>query len=124
MTQKSVRALIQNQLIASAHDLSDGGLFITLAESAMAANKGFEINTNSNFRLDAYLFGEAAGRILVTVKPSQLEQVNNTLQVDGLSFETIGKVTSDGFTINGKTYFTISEAKDLYDNALSRILSK
>ena len=122
--QKAVRTLIQNKQVASAHDLSDGGLFIALAESAMAAHKGFDIQTNSNFRLDAYLFGEAAGRILVTVKPAQLEQVQHALQVDGIPNEAIGKVTAKDFTINGKNYFEVMEAKDLYDNALSRILSK
>lgn len=123
-TQKTVRTLIQNQWIASAHDLSDGGLFIALAESAMAANKGFEITTNPNFRLDAYLFGEAAGRIVLTVDPAQLEKVTQLLNEDGITFEAIGKVTSNDFTINGKSYYQVQEAKHLFDNALSNILSK
>src|ERR1019366_2301008 len=55
--QNAVKEVILEQLIASAHDVSEGGLFITLLESAMAGKKGFEIETDPDIRKDAFLFG-------------------------------------------------------------------
>ncbi|MDB5281179.1 MAG: purL, partial [Bacteroidota bacterium] len=57
--QNAVKEVILEQVIASAHDVSEGGLFIALLESAMAGKKGFEIETDTDIRKDAFLFGEA-----------------------------------------------------------------
>ncbi|MGI5911875.1 MAG: phosphoribosylformylglycinamidine synthase subunit PurL [Syntrophomonadaceae bacterium] len=61
-------------LLSSCHDISDGGLAVTLAESAIKGNKGFEIQVpNNNQRWDGVLFSEAPGRAVVSVKDNQLE---------------------------------------------------
>ena len=57
--QAIIKQLIRKQLIESAHDVADGGLFITLLESAMHRNLGFDITTAAEYREDAFLFGEA-----------------------------------------------------------------
>src|SRR5690606_36599826 len=64
-----VKELIQEKLNASAHDVSDGGLYIALLESATPNSFGFAIATDSEIRKDAFLFGEAQGRVIVSVKP-------------------------------------------------------
>src|SRR3546814_18486378 len=66
-----LKQLIADKLIVSAHDVSDGGLYITLLESAMPNNFGFAIETDSEIRKDAFLFGEGQGRVVVSVKPEQ-----------------------------------------------------
>ena len=68
--QEAVKALIQNKMVVSAHDVSDGGLFVALAESAMVRGLGFDISTEANYRKDAYLFGEAQSRVVVSVRPA------------------------------------------------------
>ena len=65
--QQIVTALIRSKAINSAHDLSDGGLFMTLLESSMVNNLGFEISSDSSVRKDAFLFGEAQSRVVVSV---------------------------------------------------------
>ena len=65
--QQSVSSLIKEDLIISAHDVSDGGLFITLLESSMANNLGFSINSADNIRKDAFLFGESPSRVVVSI---------------------------------------------------------
>ena len=65
--QTSISSLIKNKLILSAHDVSDGGLFITLLESSMHNNLGFSIQTNDQIRKDAFLFGESPSRVIVSV---------------------------------------------------------
>ena len=66
--QKSIQTLILKKLVASVHDISEGGLFVTLMESGMVGNLGFNINTDPAFRKDAYLFGEAQSRVVVSIK--------------------------------------------------------
>ena len=59
--QQKVAELINKKLIQSAHDISEGGLFITLCESGFNREIGFTVETKDNIREDAYLFGEAQG---------------------------------------------------------------
>jgi len=68
-----VTSLIKNHSILSAHDISEGGLIITLLESAFYNNKGFEVNSNaSSLRKDAYWMGEAQSRVVVSCTSAQL----------------------------------------------------
>ncbi|MDO7566426.1 MAG: phosphoribosylformylglycinamidine synthase subunit PurL, partial [Schleiferiaceae bacterium] len=62
--QSQLNMLIRKDVIQSAHDVTEGGLFITLLESAMDNDLGFDMTTASEFREDAYLFGEAQSRIV------------------------------------------------------------
>ena len=65
--QKKVQNLIKKEIISSAHDISEGGLFVTLMESAMLSNLGFDITTDSSIRSDAYLFGESQSLSLIHI---------------------------------------------------------
>jgi len=65
--QQCMKALIRNNYISSAHDVSDGGLFVTLCEMGLPNSLGFDIVTDSEIRRDAFLFGESQSRIAVTV---------------------------------------------------------
>jgi phosphoribosylformylglycinamidine synthase II len=65
--QDTLKKLIKKGIIASAHDVSDGGLFMTLLESGMVNNLGFDILSDSEIRLDSFLFGESQSRIVVTI---------------------------------------------------------
>jgi len=76
--QESALAMIQSGLIASAHDVSDGGLLVALAECVLfSEDLGVEIQLNpeSTARLDALLFGEAQSRILLTAAQSKADQL-------------------------------------------------
>ena len=123
--QAGIRALIENKMIESAHDVSDGGLFVALAESAMPRGLGFEIATDTdNYRLDAYLFGEAQSRVVVSIK---LEKQGEFQVFVGANLKIphalLGRVASINFVIDGQNILTTSEAKRLYDNALPNYLA-
>lgn len=120
--QDAVKELIRKKLIASAHDVSEGGLFITLAESAMAGNLGFEVNSDKNFRKDAWLFGESQSRVAVSVSPSSHNAFLETIKKTGVPFTAIGKVNEGMFIVDGDAYFHVKEAKEKYDNALGKLL--
>jgi phosphoribosylformylglycinamidine synthase len=64
--QEGIRTMNRKGWILSAHDVSDGGLFVTLAESAMAGDKGFQISTDDRHRTDGFLFGESQRGIYTT----------------------------------------------------------
>ena len=122
--QKSIAKLIKEETIASAHDVSDGGLFIALAESAFTNNFGFEVSAKEEgIREDAYWFGEAASRVVVSIKAEQKEALENSLAQQGISFTALGQVTSGGFKINGQEWLGTEAAKAIYENALPDLMN-
>jgi phosphoribosylformylglycinamidine synthase len=87
-------ALASNRLVQSAHDISDGGLATTLAESCFAANNlGAEVTLESKLPLEQVLFGENGARCIVSVTPDKLAAVLETARQCGVSARGIGKVT-------------------------------
>jgi phosphoribosylformylglycinamidine synthase len=124
MLQKVVKKLVHCHAIHSAHDCSDGGLFVTLLESAMNGNKGFDINTDETFRKDAFLFGEAQSRVVVTVSPANQDTFINLMTEHEIDFSMLGEVTDSKLLIDGENFDSISFWKDLYDNAIGKEMSK
>lgn len=121
--QAAVKQVIKDKLVVSAHDLSDGGLFITLAESAMAGNVGFSVTTEAGLRTDAFLFGENQSRVVVSVSAGQQAAFEAALSASGVAFSKLGEVTTGDFVIDGTTLMTVADAKAVYDNALGTKMS-
>jgi phosphoribosylformylglycinamidine synthase subunit PurL len=119
--QQLIKTLIGKKVIESAHDVSDGGLFIALSESGMPRNLGFAIETDFDTRADAFLFGEAQSRIIVSVNEQHLDSFVDILADTDIEWENIGLVTDGDITIDEVSFGTISEAKELYDNALAKL---
>ena len=120
--QKKVAELINKKLIQSAHDISEGGLFITLCESGFNRELGFTVETKDNIREDAYLFGESQSRIVVSVKAGLIEKVENAL--GDFPHERIGLVTSGEMLVNGDFWGTIDWWQEEYDTSIENYLSK
>lgn len=120
--QKVLADLIKNKLISSAHDVSEGGLFVTLCESAFWNNLGFEINTNASVRKDAFLFGESQSRVVVSVKRDALATLEEALQSHGQHYEVVGEVTNGDIIIDAASWGNIENWKDNYDNAIANLL--
>ncbi len=113
---EAVSNLIDKKIIESAHDVSEGGLFVTLAESAFNRSLGFNVEQqNSSIRKDAFLFGEAQGRVVVTVKP---DNINNFEKLLNIPFEKLGIVTSGEIFIDKNKWGNIKEWIEKYDNAI------
>ncbi|TDB61872.1 phosphoribosylformylglycinamidine synthase subunit PurL [Arundinibacter roseus] len=121
---QGLKTLIQQGMVQSMHDVSDGGLFVALAESAMPRGLGFQVSTDKNYRTDAFLFGEAQSRVLVSVKPSQQGAFQKLLGADlKLAHTLLGTVTAKDFVIDSATVMTTGEAKDLFDNSLGKLMA-
>lgn len=113
--QQNLLDLIRSGLINSAHDTAEGGLFISLLESAMDSNLGFKATQQTTMRKDAYWFGEAQGRVVITIAPSRLEDLKAALNVP---FELLGKVTGSNVNVDGENWGDVAEWKHAYDNAI------
>ena len=121
--QQAVLKLIGSGLIQSAHDVSEGGLFTCLLESAFHRNLGFDITQTAASRVDAFLFGEAQGRVVVSVKPENVAAVEGLLNSFNTNFEKLGNVTKGGLKVNEVDFGSTSEFSQIYHNSLAKQLS-
>jgi len=121
--QKVIQKVIKNQLVESAHDISDGGLFTALLEKAMPRGLGFEVKSNPNVRKDAWLFGEAQSRIIVTVRTEQVAAFERFLQAEKTLFEALGTVTGRNVKVDGEDWGNVSDWKRTYDTVLEKMMN-
>jgi phosphoribosylformylglycinamidine synthase len=122
--QQTVKGLIENKLVNAAHDCADGGLFVTLAEMSMPNELGFDIVTDSEVREDAFLFGEAQGRVVVSVENSTEEEFLDFMIASGTEFTLLGHVTQGKMDVDEVHYGFSKDAKTKFDNALGEIMNK
>jgi len=99
-SEKSVHKLCyeanKQNILKSAHDTSEGGLAIALAECCIAGNIGATINLKAQslgLRMDTVLFSESQSRIVVTVSPNNLPNLEKLAEKHGVPYENIGFVT-------------------------------
>jgi phosphoribosylformylglycinamidine synthase len=116
--QHCLKALIKNNFINAAHDVSDGGLFIALAEMGMSGGLGFDIVSDAEVRKDAYLFGEAQGRVIVTVTEDDEDEFIDMVGDCGVPLTLLGHVTQGKMMVDGDHFGFVADAKRLYDNAI------
>lgn len=121
--QDFMKKAIRAQQLQSAHDLSDGGLIAALLESAMPGGLGFEVKSNATVRKDAWLFGEAQSRVLVSVRTEQIETLERSLVAAQIPFERIGTVRATGLQVDGEDWGDIASWKRTYDTVLHRIMN-
>jgi phosphoribosylformylglycinamidine synthase len=121
--QAATLNLIEKGLINAAHDVSDGGLFNTLVEMGIHRGLGFDITADADVRLDAFLFGEAQSRIVVTLKPEFEEEFIEAMRKTMVPFTLLGHVTRGKMVIDDSHYGFIDDAADLYLNSLERKLN-
>jgi phosphoribosylformylglycinamidine synthase len=120
--QDAIYESIENGFIGSAHDVSEGGLFVTLMESAMNSQLGFRIQSDNAFRKDAWLFGEGQSRVVLTVNPLQREALETHFGTHGLNYQHIGEVKGSNAMIDGEDFGSVEQFKSLYDNAIGNAL--
>lgn len=120
--QKVTSKIIKHKLIKSAHDVSEGGLFVTLMESCFYNHLGFEIHTDDNYRKDAYLFGESASRIVVSVSTHNEAKLQQLLAEEKIIHSKLGTITNGSIKVNNQEWGSVKEWKEVYDHALEHIL--
>ena len=122
--QKAISALITNKLIESAHDVSDGGLLVTLAESSFPRGLGFNVTSDAAIRQDAFWFGEAQSRVVVSVDASKKAAFESALQAQGVQFSALGSVQGTDMVADGAVLSSVAAAYQSFDTALETALMK
>ena len=122
--QQTIIKLIRAGVIESAHDVADGGLFITLLESSFVNNVGFEIVSSSAVREDAFLFGEAPSRVVVSVTETGEDAFLDTLKTSKTPFVLLGHVTQGRVVVDDIDFGNVKEYKTIYNNSLAEKLMK
>ena len=118
---QNIKQLIADKLVTAAHDVAEGGLFISLVECGFFKKKGFNVfQQNKNIRPDAYWFGEAQGRVVVTVSPENTAAFEKALTIP---FEKLGTVTGKEITVDGNAWGSVLSWKEKYDNAIGKYLA-
>jgi phosphoribosylformylglycinamidine synthase len=120
--QSFVASIIKARLIQSAHDISEGGLAITLLESGFTNDLGFEVSVKETIRKDAFWFGEAQSRIVVSVTKEKLEAVLQHAKLAGITISELGIVSTGDIYVNGENWGDISSWKNKYDTAIEKLL--
>lgn len=101
--QELILALIESGLVCSAHDVSDGGLLIAVAESCFTPKQlfGAWLQFPVKQRASWSYFGEAAGRIMISANDTACLKIAADAQARGISYTEIGIVTNnDEFCVN------------------------
>lgn len=120
--QEKIAELIKSGVIESAHDISEGGLFVTLCESGFTNELGFTLRSQKDMRKDAFFFGEAQSRVVITVAPANFEKFEDLIK--GFPHHEIGIVSVGKLDIDGEDWGDIKEWKELYNTAIEKYLQK
>ncbi len=120
-TMQVVQKLINNKLVQSVNDVSDGGIFTTVAECAFVNKFGFTLNTDNNIRKDAFLFGECQGRYIVSVNAQNIEAFEKMLAE--IDIHLLGKVQKNEVEVDNNNWGNIEEWYNLHYNAIANILN-
>ncbi len=123
--QKACLEAIRAGLIRSAHDVSDGGLAVALAECCVAGERriGARLKVYDDFRRDALYFGESQSRILVTCAPERKKDLVQIAFENEIDIQELGAVGGGRLAIGADIDLPISELAEAYYTGLEAILS-
>ena len=129
--QGACRRLVEEGVISSAHDCSDGGLAVALAESCIAGGLGADCGadsvlgaklTGNQGRWDAVLFGEAQSRIVVSLPPGNLNELEQVCTENGVEWRQIGIVAGSRLTAGSVIDLPMSEIEHAWRSGLENRL--
>jgi phosphoribosylformylglycinamidine synthase len=128
--------LIQSGLVKSAHDCSEGGLAVCLAESCISQliaretprliGATIDLSATKDVRLDALLFGESQSRVVITCKPLDAVKVVERAKLMGVPAAQIGRVGGDRLAIKtatGEFSAPLAELHDAWWNSIARAMA-
>jgi phosphoribosylformylglycinamidine (FGAM) synthase-like enzyme len=121
---RAALAAMRQGIVTAAHDCSDGGMAVALAEMCMAGGKGLDaLDVLLGPREDAALFGEGQSRIVLALSPGSREALGEIANGLDVPFQFIGTVTDDARLRFGPIDLALDDMRDRYDGALQAALS-
>ncbi len=126
---QSLKALADAKVLQSAHDCSDGGFAVALAECCFTgatheeALRGAQVVLPAGGRLDGRLFGEAQSRVIISVKPEAAGLLEEMIKKFGVPFEKIGQVGGDSLVIGDEIKVLVKPLGDLFFTSIEKIMA-
>lgn len=121
--QDTLKELIRQNVITAAHDVSDGGLFTTLFEMGLPRGLGFDIVSDSEVRLDAFLFGESQSRVAVTVTEDYETEFLDIVGEKDFPVTLLGHVTKGKMVVDGQHFGFVEDLRGLYEDSLGNAMA-
>lgn len=112
------REAIRHGLLNSAHDCSEGGIAVAIAESCIGNNIGAKIQLKDNIRMDLLLFGESQSRIVVSFPEQNLNELNSLAARYNVPFSVIGKTGGDNLIVKDVFDCPLAEMRQRWQNGL------
>ncbi len=125
--QGFIRKWVEAGAILSAHDVSDGGLAVALAEMGLNAPggpMGCDVGLVSELRDDVLLFGEGQSRVLLTIPPIVQRRLEEEAEKAGVPFRVLGKTGGDEFRFEPYLRVKMSVLAASYFGGLEKVLAK
>ena len=123
--QKVLLSVIRMGLINSAHDCSEGGIALCLAENSILTDNNIGAEITLPWELSASaLFGESQSRVIVSISQSKERKLEDICRNENVSYFKIGKTQKEKFTINNKISYKVDELRNIYENAILSIMNK
>ncbi len=116
--QETCLEAIKKGIIKSAHDCSDGGLAVNLAESCISGSLGVRVDIQSNLTPAALLFSESQSRIVITVESKDLSMIERLAEEKGVQLTELGEVTGEKFIINDLLNIEVKEMKKRWQEGI------
>ncbi|MFC1709083.1 phosphoribosylformylglycinamidine synthase subunit PurL [Candidatus Omnitrophota bacterium] len=122
--QDTVLTAIEQGLVQSAHDCSDGGLAVTLAESCITGKKlGAQFNLEAgSIRKDALLFAETQSRVILSAKQDNAEKILQLAKENKVPASVIGKVAGNKLVIDGLIDISVNDLNEAWSKAIEKAL--
>jgi phosphoribosylformylglycinamidine synthase II len=122
-TQAVCREAIAADLVASGHDVSDGGVAVAIAESAIIGGLGAVIDESPGDRWDAAMFGESQSRILLSVSSDNVSAVESLAEASNVPMKIVGTVGGSALKFGDSISTPLVEADDSWKNGFLRATS-
>lgn len=116
--QRACRRAIKKGILSSAHDCSDGGLAVAIAESCIIGKFGFEASFVPEGRWDASLFGEQQSRVVISLNPKNLVTLEKICATENVPWMQLGKVSGEGIIVPGLINISLTQASNVWNNGI------
>ena len=120
--QRLCRRAIAQDVVRAAHDCSEGGLAVALAECAILGGVGVALDSSAladvGGRWDAALFGEAQSRVLVALSPDSVASLEALAAEEGVPFVVLGRTQGERMTVPGLVDLPVAALDDAWRSGL------
>ena len=120
---EAILSLIQEKIISSCHDISDGGMIVAICEMIMRDSLGATIDMIDDDTMMGQLFGEDQSRYIITISPQYENIFKGKMKKLGIKYELIGRITSSQLKINESIIISSGELRDSYEGLIPSIMN-